>query len=204
MISMYIGSGDVAALLSGKDTQTHQKLLQRFVSGEKPYYNAKASPIDALRTGAILEDRYLLTLPDNFFPQWVVVSNEMDVFKASLDFAKIEGGEVVDFEELKSINICDYLDMIDLDYNSLIKHIKKNYKKYYNQIQQQLFVTGLSECTMVFLSVMSYDDTENYLRDILPNEYMKVRIYRDEEVIERIKERGQIFQQIKDNYVTKN
>ena len=103
MISMYIGSGDVAALLAGMDTQTHQKLLQRFVSGEKPYYNAKASPIDALRTGAILEDRYLLTLPDNFFAQYVVVSKEMDVFKSSLDFAKIENGEVVDFDELKSV-----------------------------------------------------------------------------------------------------
>ena len=201
---MYIGSGDVAALLAGKDTQTHQKLLQRFVSGEKPYYNAKASPIDALRTGAILEERYLLTLPDNFFSQWVVVSNEMDVFKCSLDFAKIEKGEVVDFDELKSIYLSDYLDMVNLNYEALLKHIKKKYKNYYNQIQEQLYCTELDECNLVFLSVTSYDDEENYKRDIQPNEYMKVRIYRDEEVIEKIKERGQIFQQIKDSYVIKN
>lgn len=204
MISMYIGSGDVAALLAGKDTQTHQKLLQRFVSGEKPYYNAKASPIDALRTGAILEERYLLTLPDNFFSQWVVVSNEMDVFKCSLDFAKIEKGEVVDFDELKSIYLSDYLDMVNLNYEALLKHIKKKYKNYYNQIQEQLYCTELDECNLVFLSVTSYDDEENYKRDIQPNEYMKVRIYRDEEVIGKIKERGQIFQSIKDSYVIKN
>ena len=48
--------------------------------------------------------------------------------------------------------------------------------------------------------VYSYDDEENYSRDILPNEVLKVRISRDEEVIERIKERGRIFQQIKDCY----
>lgn len=200
MISMYIGSGDVAALLAGQDTQAHQKLLQRFVSGEKPYYNAKASPIDALRTGAILEERYLLTLPDNFFSQWVVVSNDMDVFKCSLDFAKIEKGEVVDFDELKSIYFSDYLDLVNLNDEALLKHIKKKYKNYYNQIQEQLYCTELDECNLVFLSVTSYVDEENYTRDIQPNEYMKVRIYRDEEVINKIKERGKIFQQIKDYY----
>ncbi|EXZ16759.1 hypothetical protein M067_4894, partial [Bacteroides fragilis str. J-143-4] len=39
--TMYIGSGDVHALLSGKNTKSHISLMQRFVSGEKPYYNAK-------------------------------------------------------------------------------------------------------------------------------------------------------------------
>ena len=87
---MYIGSGDVHALMSGKETKSHSSLMQRFVSGVKPNYNAYASPIDALRTGAILENRYLLTLPDNYFTQYVVKSEEMDVFKCSLDFAKIE------------------------------------------------------------------------------------------------------------------
>lgn len=200
MISTYIGSGDVAALLAGVNTETHQKLLRRFVSNEKPYYNAKASPIDALRTGAILEDRYLLTLPDNFFAQYVVVSKEMDVFKSSLDFAKIENGEVVDFDELKSVYLSDYLDMVNLNDNALLNHIKKKYKNYYNQIQQQLYVTELEAANLVFLSVTSYDDEENYRRNILPNEFFKFRIYRDEQVINKIKERGQIFQQIKDYY----
>ena len=69
MKSMYIGSGDVHALLMGRNTDGHQKLLRRFVSGEKPRYNAKASPIDALRTGAILEERYFITLGENFYSQ---------------------------------------------------------------------------------------------------------------------------------------
>ena len=72
--TMYIGSGDVHALMSGKSTKSHAALMQRFVSGVKPRYNAFASPIDALRTGARLEDRYLLTLHDNYFPQYVVQS----------------------------------------------------------------------------------------------------------------------------------
>ena len=83
-------------------------------------------------------------------------------------------------------------------------HLKKKYKNYYNQIQEQLYCTELDECNLVFLSVTTYNDEENYKRDIQPNEYMKVRICRDEAVIEKIKERGQIFQQIKDSYVIKN
>lgn len=92
--TMYIGSGDIHALMSGKNTKSHIALMQRFVSGIKPYYNAFASPIDALRTGAILENRYLLTLPENYFTQYVVKSNDMDVFKCSIDFAKIEKGNL--------------------------------------------------------------------------------------------------------------
>ena len=60
MKTMYIGSGDIKSLMSGKSTQAHLSLLRRFVSDVKPFYNAKASPIDACRIGAILEDRYLL------------------------------------------------------------------------------------------------------------------------------------------------
>ena len=41
--TMYIGSGDVHALMSGKNTKSHIALMQRFVSGIKPYYNAFAS-----------------------------------------------------------------------------------------------------------------------------------------------------------------
>lgn len=201
MNTLYIGSGDISALLAGKETEAHQKLLRRFVSGEIPYYNAKSSPIDACRTGAILEDRYLLTLPENYFTQVKVVSGEMDVFKCSLDFAKIENGKVVDFDELKSISINDFININYLqEYDDLIHEVKRKYKHYYNQVQEQLYCTGLNEANLVFLAVYSYDDEENYTRDIQPNEVLKVRIYRDEEVIERIKERGLIFQQIKDCY----
>lgn len=201
MNTLYIGSGDISALLAGKHTEAHQKLLRRFVSGEIPYYNAKSSPIDACRTGAILEDRYLLTLPNNYFTQVKVVSKEMDVFKCSLDFAKIEGGEVVDFDELKSISINDFIELNYIsDYDELVMEVRKKYKHYYNQVQEQLYCTGLNEANLVFLAVYSYNDEENYNRDIQPNEVLKVRIYRDDEIIATIKERGKIFQQIKDCY----
>lgn len=199
---MYIGSGDIAALMSGKDSQSHLSLLRRFVSGIKPYYNAKASPIDALRTGAILEDRYLLILPDNYFSQYVCVSSEMDVFKCSLDFAKIECANVVDFDELKTVYLSDYLEFEQFkeDDTALLSYIKKKYKHYYNQVQEQLYCTGLKSCNLVFLSVTSYSDEENLAREIKPNEFIKVRIHRDEKIIKGIKERGAIFQQIKDCY----
>lgn len=202
MNTMYIGSGDITSLMSRKDSQSHLSLLKRFVSGVKPYYNARASPIDALRTGAILEDRYLLILPDNYFTQYVCVSDEMDVFKCSLDFAKIEHGVIVDFDELKSVYLSDYLEFEQYknDNEALLTYVKKKYKYYYYQVQEQLFCTGLNECNLVFLSVMTYDDDENLTRDIEPNEYTKIRVPRDEKVIQEIKNRGLIFQQIKKYY----
>ena len=201
--TMYIGSGDVHALMSGKHTRSHAALVQRFVSGVKPHYNAFASPIDALRTGAILEDRYLLTLPDCYFTQYVVQSGEMDVFKCSLDFARIEKGELADFDELKTLYLWDYLadiEPIRHDNDALLQYVRQKHKAYYYQVQEQLFCTGLASCNLVFLSVTTYDDEENRRRDILPGEYCKVRINRDEEAIGQIKERGLIFQQIKDYY----
>lgn len=201
--TMYIGSGDVHALMSGKSTKSHAALMQRFVSGVKPRYNAFASPIDALRTGAILEDRYLLTLPDNYFPQYVVQSEEMDVFKCSIDFARIEKGRVTDFDELKTLSFLDYLEAIEPirdDNAALLEYVRRKHKAYYYQVQEQLYCTGLRECNLVFLSVTTYDDEENRHRDILPNDYCKIRIGRDEQAIAEIKDRGRIFQQIKDYY----
>lgn len=202
MNTMYIGSGDITALMAGKGSISHLDLLRRFVSGVKPVYNAKASPIDALRTGAILEDRYLLTLPDCYFTQYVCVSKEMDVFKCSLDFAKVTNGDVVDFDELKSVYLNDYLELepIKESNEKLLMFVKKKYKHYYYQVQEQLYCTGLNEANLVFLSVFSYDDEINMNRDVLPNEYMKIRIFRDESVISEIKNRGMIFQQIKNCY----
>ena len=201
--TMYIGSGDVHALMSGKSTKSHAALMQRFVSGVKPRYNAFASPIDALRTGAILEDRYLLTLPDNYFPQYVVQSEEMDVFKCSIDFARIEKGRVTDFDELKTLSFMDYLEAIEPirdDNAALLEYVRRKHKAYYYQVQEQLYCTGLRECNLVFLSVTTCDDEENRHRDILPNDYCKIRIGRDEQAIAEIKDRGRIFQQIKDYY----
>lgn len=203
MKSMYIGSGDIVKLLAGKNTKSHQSLLSRFVSDEIPYYNAFASPIDACRTGAILEDRYYLILPDGYYPQYKVISSEMDVLTATIDFALLSSGKVIDFDELKSIYFNDFLVMqerVNADYEVYISVIKKLYKTYYNQIQEQLYCSGLDEANLVFLAVYTYEDEVNYSRNIQPNEYIKFRIKRDEHVINIIKERALIFQQIKDYY----
>lgn len=201
--TMYIGSGDIHSLMAGKDSKAHISLMQRFVSGIKPFYNAKASPIDALRTGAILEDRYLLFLPMWYIPQFVVQSKEMDVFKASLDFAEIKDGKLHDFTELKTVYLNDYIDNVQPikgNNDLLLSYLKKRHKDYYNQVQEQLYCTELESCNLSFLCVNSYDDEENYHRIITEDDFTTVRVPRDEKIINAIKVRGQIFQQIKNNY----
>lgn len=203
IISTYIGSGDVSSMMAGKDTKAYLSLMQRFVSNEIPYYNAKESPIDALRTGAILEERFYLTLDDSWFCQYFVQSKEMDVFKATLDFAQINGGEVVDFIELKTVGFNDYITMVEPirdDNKALVEFLKKKHKAYYYQIQEQLYCTNLERAHLCFLSVTSYDDEENYQRIINSHEYTLVEVERDDEVIDAIRERGQIFQTIKNNF----
>lgn len=203
MDTMYIGSGDISALMSGKNTETHYLLLRRFVSGVKPYYNAKNSPIDACRTGAILEDRYFLLLPDCWFSQYHVQSDDMDVFKASIDFACLDGGIVVDIEELKCIELDDFMSLKSASENKRMDIIRKKYKHYYEQIQEQMYCAKIQSATLVFVAVLSYNDDDNYERNIQPHEILKFRINRDESVIERIKERGKPFQMLKDYYIDK-
>lgn len=196
----YIGSGDVASLMMGRNTKGFLSLLQRFVSDEVPVYNAKNSPIDALRTGAILEERFYQTLGDDWFYQYFVQSKEMDVFKCSLDFAQIADGEVVDFIELKTLSFDDYIRNIEPirdDNDELVEYLKKKHKAYYQQVQEQLYCTELERAHLCFLSVTSYDDEENYQRNIQPHEYTMVTIERDDTVINEIRNRGEIFQQLK-------
>jgi hypothetical protein len=197
MKSMYIGSGDISSLLAGKTTQAFRKLLQRFVSDEKPYYNAKASPIDALRTGAILEDRYLLFLDNDYYSQCKAVSSEYDVLTSTLDFARYRKGEIIEFQELKT---CNFDDFMKIQKENNIEYIKKNYKNNYNQVQHQLLCTGLEKATLVFLVVYEYDDEINENRDIEEDQIFKIEILRDENVMIRIKERAKFFQSIKDFY----
>lgn len=202
-----IGSGDIAYLMMGKDTKGYQQLLQRFVAENRPYWNSFASPIDALRTGAILEYNYLSHLPDNYIFQKKVQCEEMDVFVASIDFAKIDNGEIVDFDELKTIFLPDYLELImpfaDQPEEIYLPMLKKKFKKNYEQIQDQLMCADLDSANLVFMSVMSYDDEENQLRAITPKDYTKFRIHRDESVISEIKEKGRFFQDIKDHFSEK-
>lgn len=203
MKSMYIGSGDVTALLSGIHTKTHQDLIRRFVSDEIPHYNAEASPIDALRTGAILEKRFYLTLDDSYLPQKRVENEEYNVCRSSLDFAKVVNNEVVDFIELKTCFFTDFLDFQpfkDADYDTYIEYIKKYYKNNYNQVQYQLFCSNLQESSLRFLEVKCYDDNANSERVIKEDEVIPFRIKRDEKVISLIKERIKPFQFLKDFY----
>lgn len=205
MSYLKIGSGDVPKLLSGLKTKGYADLWHKFLDEHPPYYNALASPIDALRTGAILEDVYLRTQPMNCFTQEKFTLPEMDVFTCSVDFSIIEGGKLVDIEELKTIFLPDYLGVIQAIANlngpeEKIAALKKKFKNNYNQIQFQLMCTGLDSGKLVFLSVDSYEDHENATRVIKPNEITRFHIPRDEEVIELIKERGKIFQQVKDHF----
>ena len=196
MKSMYIGSSDTPSLLAKKSSKSYGNLLRRFVSDQKPYYNAKASPIDALRTGAILEDRYGLILPDDYYSQYKCTSNDINVLRSSIDFAKLYKGSILDFDELKTCQFDDYLNIQDAD----IEYIKKNYRNNYLQIQQQLLCSGLDRANLVFLAVYSYEDEINEVRNIKENEFVKIRISQDAEVIDRIIERAKIFQQIKSDY----
>lgn len=200
-MNLRIGSGDTAHLLAGKTTKGYSALWQKFVADNPPYYNAKASPIDALRIGAILEDRYYLSLPDGFYPQWKATCDEMDVLGASLDFAKLDGGKVVDFEELKTISFNDFIDIIQPLANNpdAVKVLKTKFKKYYNQVQEQLLCTDLESALLVFLPVYNYIDEDNYNRDVRQDEVVKFRIFRDAEVIDFIKERATPFQIVKDS-----
>ena len=200
-MNLTIGSGDISALMSGVNTKTFGDLMRKFVDENKPYYNALSSPIDALRTGAILEQNYLKLLSDDYFIQYKVTNDEMDVFTSSLDFAKINGGKIVDFDELKTIHFTDYIGLVQPLIAKTEKEQKeailKTFKKYYNQVQIQLYCSKLDSANLVFLAVDSYNDEENLLREIQENEYVKFRIYRDEKVISQIISKGQIFQTIK-------
>lgn len=200
-----VGSGYATKLLSGKKTKGFAELLQLFVAHERPYWNSFASPIDALRTGAILEPKYLETLGEDYYCQYKAVCEEMDCLVSSIDFAKLKKGKVVDFDELKTMFFTEYIDKITplkkLSEKEQIAFIKKKFKNNYNQVQFQLYCAGLKSANLVFLTVETYEDDFNHMREIKEEDYTKFRIPRDKEVIDKIKERGSIFQAIKDQIV---
>ena len=204
-MNLTIGSGDTTKLLSGNHTKGFAELLQKFVSFDKPYYNAFSSPINALRTGAILEIKFLEVLENDYYVQYKSTCEEVDCLTSSIDFAKIENGKIVDFDELKTIYLTDFIDKIvplkSKTQEEQAAYLKKVFKSNYNQVQFQLLCTGLDSANLVFLSVESYDDTENYLREINENDYVRFRIFRDIKVIDSIIANAKIFQDIK-NFVT--
>jgi hypothetical protein len=90
-----------------------------------------------------------------------------------------------------------------MDEDKIVEVIKKTFKGYYNQIQQQLYCTGLNGAWLVFLSVSSYNDEVNYNREISKNDIFEIRINRDEKVINEIKEKSKIFQDIRNLILNK-
>jgi hypothetical protein len=195
---MYLGSADTLRLMMGLNTRGHHALLREFVSGERPHYNALASPIEALRTGVILEKRYGVFLGEEYTAQVRVQCAEMDVFRASLDFARFTGGAISSFHELKCVQ-AEAFQMVH-DAEDRLKYVRSHYKPYWQQVQQQLLCTGLPAANLVFLAVYTYDDYLNHNRDIQAEEVIRVTVPRDEDAIAAIKERGRIFQQIRDTY----
>ena len=199
---LVIGSGDTTKLLSGKKTKGFRELIEKFIAENPPYYNSFASPIDALRTGAILERRYLLCLKDDYYFQYKKNSNEFDCLCSTIDFAKFSKGELVDFDELKTIHFTNFIESIvplsQMELEEQNKLLKKMFKSNYNQLQFQLFCTGLNSANLVFLAVHNYNDEDNIFREITENDFIKFRVNRDENVINQIKERAKLFQSIKD------
>lgn len=201
MMYMKIGSGDIKDLLAKFDTKAYRGLWDKFMSNNPPVYNAIRSPIDQLRTGAILEDVYYKRLIEDFLPQYKVTSSDMDCLTVTLDFANLENGKVIEFEELKSVDFDKFIELEKLKQSSTdayTLYLKKYYKIYYNQIQSQLYATGLDKCTLTFVVVYEYDDEINSNRILSDKEYIKFNIKRDEEVINLIKYRLTPFQKFKD------
>lgn len=198
---MRIGSGDTAKLLQGKSTKGFRELLSNFILDEPRHYNSLNSPIHAFRAGAILEEVMYKYLPSDYLPQVRVQSEEFDVLTSTLDFAKLDQGQVVHFIEMKAINFDDFIALNAS--NNKLSFIRKKYKNYYNQTQEQLLVTNLDSCTLRFVIVYDAEnDLENWNRDIKENEILDITIKRDNKVIKIIKERARFFQYIK-NYLNK-
>jgi hypothetical protein len=201
-MKLSIGSGDCKSIMMGKKTKGYQDFVRKFVSDDIQIYNSYSSPIDALRTGKILEDRFALRLEEGWFVDVKVRSDKFDVMTSSLDFGKMDKGKLVDFIEMKTMWLTDYLDFISPikgDNDKLVAWFKKSAKTYYEQVQWQLFVSGLDSCQVCYLAVQSYDDEFNYRYDITENDYTMFRVDRDQDVIDKILKEVEFFQTIK-NY----
>ena len=202
-MKLSIGSGDCKSIMMGKKTKGYQDFVRKFVSDDIQVYNSYASPIDALRTGKILEDRFALVLEEGWFVDVKVRSKTFDVMASSLDFGKMEEGKLVDFIEMKTMWLTDYLDFVSPikgDNDKLVAWFKKSAKTYYEQVQWQLYVSELESCQVCYLAVQSYDDEFNYKYEITENDYTMFRVKRDQEVIDKILKEVEFFQNIKNHF----
>lgn len=200
-MSLTIGSGSVGKLLSSKTTKGYRELVQDFVSTTPKNWNSFASPIDALRTGAILELQFLKHLDDSHYFQYKVEHPDLDCLVSTLDFALLDKGRVISFKEFKTIFFNDFLEFIvplkNLKQEDQVDFIKKKFKNNYLQVQFQMLCCGINEADLIFLYVDTYEDDSNYKREINDKDYISFTIPKDEEVCNNILERAQIFQQLK-------
>jgi hypothetical protein len=104
---------------------------------------------------------------------------------------EFDGGEVVNFIEVKTMWIDDLLAFKDIPLSN------------YKQVQFQLLCSGLDKAEIHFIPVYTYDDSVNKSRIIDDNEVLKFIVERDEQVIDKIRERASFFQNIAD-YVSHN
>ena len=104
---------------------------------------------------------------------------------------------------MKTVSFDEYYDkIVPLESDSeKLAYVRKYKKHYYNQVQEQLYCSGLDQATLAFLCVFEYNDEKNWNREIKDNEITRVTIPRDDTVIDQIKSRGEIFQRIKDYHI---
>lgn len=193
---MRIGSGNVKDLLQDVNTKGFKKLLIDFIQDEPQNRNALNSPITQFRTGAILEEVMYKYMPDIYMAQVRVKSKEYDIMTCTLDFALLEKGEVTYFVEMKTLNFDSFITLYSTA--NKLDYVKKHYKSYYNQVQEQMLVTGLKTCTIMFVVVLSDNDNENWNRVFKKEDIVNVVVPFDEKVGNKIIERIKFFQQIKD------
>lgn len=193
---MRIGSGNIKDLLQDRNSKGFKKLLIDFIKDEPINRNALNSPIQQFRTGAILEEVMYKSMPENYMAQVRVKSDLFDIMTCTLDFALLDKGKVTYFVEMKTLNFDSFISLYSA--SNRLEHIKKYYKSYYNQVQEQMLVTGLKTCTIMFVVVLSDDDNDNWNRVFKKEDIVNVVVPFDEMVGNKIIERISFFQQIKD------
>ncbi len=193
---MRIGSGHVKDLLQGVETKGFKDLLVKFIKDERENRNALNSPIQQFRTGAILEEVMYKSMPDSYMAQVRMQSKDYNIMTCTLDFALLDKGKVTYFVEMKTLNFDSFISLYSTD--NKLDYVRKYYKSYYNQVQEQMLVTGLKSCTIMFVVVLSDDDNENWNRVFNKEDIVNVVIPFDQKVGDKIIERIKFFQQIKD------
>lgn len=193
---MRIGSGNIKDLLQDKNSKGFKKLLIDFIKDEPINRNALNSPIQQFRTGAILEEVMYKSMPEKYMAQVRVKSDLFDIMTCTLDFALLEKGKVTYFVEMKTLNFDSFISLYSS--SNKLEYVKKYYKSYYNQVQEQMLVTGLKVCTIMFVVVLSDDDNDNWNRVFKKEDIVNVVVPFDEIVGNKILERISFFQQIKD------